>query len=178
MISISPDITGRLRVTFPYTPEVVAKIKTMRHAGDILRASTGVSNTPNRFWMKSFLFSRRRPRCRPLLALCKTSCRKQATVNESAPQQPIPRSTSGASPLPDPAQALLYQDGTELSTVDQEVHPFSQREGSERDGGQRNRSISLPLAVNLNVSASTQNQAFNALLFLYREVLSKELGSP
>lgn len=32
------------------------------------------------------------------------------------------------------------------------------------------------LAVNLKVSASTQNQAFNALLFLYREVLKKELG--
>ncbi len=32
------------------------------------------------------------------------------------------------------------------------------------------------LAVNLKVSASTQNQAFNALLFLYREVLQKELG--
>jgi len=32
------------------------------------------------------------------------------------------------------------------------------------------------LAVNLNVSASTQNQAFNALLFLYREVLRKELS--
>lgn len=32
------------------------------------------------------------------------------------------------------------------------------------------------LAVNLKVSASTQKQAFNALLFLYREVLKKELG--
>lgn len=31
------------------------------------------------------------------------------------------------------------------------------------------------LAVNLKVSASTQNQVFNALLFLYREVLKKEL---
>ena len=31
------------------------------------------------------------------------------------------------------------------------------------------------LAVNLKVSASTQNQAFNALLFLYREVLKKAL---
>ena len=31
------------------------------------------------------------------------------------------------------------------------------------------------LAVDLNVSSSTQNQAFNALLFLYREVLKKEL---
>jgi integron integrase len=32
------------------------------------------------------------------------------------------------------------------------------------------------LAVDLKVSASTQNQAFNALLFLYKEVLKKELG--
>ena len=32
------------------------------------------------------------------------------------------------------------------------------------------------LAVDLKVSRSTQNQAFNALLFLYRDVLNKELG--
>ena len=30
------------------------------------------------------------------------------------------------------------------------------------------------LAVNRNVAASTQNQAFNALLFLYKEVLELE----
>ncbi len=34
------------------------------------------------------------------------------------------------------------------------------------------------LAVNLNVSASTQNQALCALLFLYREVLHQELDGP
>lgn len=33
------------------------------------------------------------------------------------------------------------------------------------------------LALDRQVSASTQNQAFNALLFLYRSVLDKELGS-
>ena len=32
------------------------------------------------------------------------------------------------------------------------------------------------LAVKRKVSASTQNQAFNALLFLYREVLHQDLG--
>ena len=32
------------------------------------------------------------------------------------------------------------------------------------------------LAINKNVAASTQNQAFNALLFLFREVLKIELG--
>jgi site-specific recombinase XerD len=33
------------------------------------------------------------------------------------------------------------------------------------------RAFLTDLAVNQNVSASTQNQAFNALLFLYRQVL-------
>ena len=32
------------------------------------------------------------------------------------------------------------------------------------------------LALNRNVAASTQNQAFNALLFLFRNVLDKDLG--
>jgi len=32
------------------------------------------------------------------------------------------------------------------------------------------------LATNLNVASSTQNQAFNALLFLYKQVLKKDLG--
>src|SRR2546422_9998947 len=32
------------------------------------------------------------------------------------------------------------------------------------------------LAVTRKVAASTQNQAFNALLFLYREVLHQEMG--
>ena len=32
------------------------------------------------------------------------------------------------------------------------------------------------LAINRHVSASTQNQAFNAILFLFRNVLYKEIG--
>ncbi|UCH19589.1 MAG: phage integrase N-terminal SAM-like domain-containing protein [Deltaproteobacteria bacterium] len=36
------------------------------------------------------------------------------------------------------------------------------------------RFLSHP-AIKLNVSKSTQNQAFNALLFLYREVLERDL---
>jgi len=33
------------------------------------------------------------------------------------------------------------------------------------------------LAVDKNVAAATQNQALNAILFLYREVLKIELGN-
>ena len=46
-----------------------------------------------------------------------------------------------------------------------------------RDMGENEISAFLTdLAVNRNVSASTQNQAFNALLFLYRNVLQMEFG--
>jgi site-specific recombinase XerD len=41
-------------------------------------------------------------------------------------------------------------------------------------GAEAVRAFLTHLAVNEHVSASTQNQAFNALLFLYREVLQQE----
>jgi integrase len=46
-----------------------------------------------------------------------------------------------------------------------------------KDMGEKEISAFLThLAVNRNVAASTQNQAFNALLFLYRNVLGIEFG--
>ncbi|MFO7559935.1 MAG: phage integrase N-terminal SAM-like domain-containing protein [Desulfobacterales bacterium] len=44
-----------------------------------------------------------------------------------------------------------------------------------KDMGEKEiRQFLTHLAVNRNVAASTQNQAFNALLFLYRDVLKQE----
>jgi len=40
------------------------------------------------------------------------------------------------------------------------------------------RAFHLHLAVEETVAASTQNQALNALLFLYREALGKDLDGP
>ena len=49
---------------------------------------------------------------------------------------------------------------------------------SDLDGGEAKIELFLgDLAVQGQVAASTQNQAFNALLFLYREVLGQELGT-
>jgi len=48
----------------------------------------------------------------------------------------------------------------------------SRAELVELSGGKVEAFLS-DLAVNGNVSASTQNQAFNALLFLYREILNQ-----
>jgi hypothetical protein len=43
-------------------------------------------------------------------------------------------------------------------------------------GADEVRSFLSHLAVNERVAASTQNQAFNALVFLYGRVLGKEVG--
>jgi site-specific recombinase XerD len=40
----------------------------------------------------------------------------------------------------------------------------------------KSRNFFSSLASELHVSASTQNQALNAILFLYRDVLRKEIG--
>ena len=46
-----------------------------------------------------------------------------------------------------------------------------------RDMGEKEISRYLThLAVNRNVAAATQNQAFNAIIFLYRQVLNIEIG--
>ena len=55
-------------------------------------------------------------------------------------------------------------------------HKMRSRE--ELSGGEGKIELFLSdLAVNGHVAASTQNQAFNALLFLYREVLHQDLGN-
>jgi integron integrase len=52
-----------------------------------------------------------------------------------------------------------------------------QSRGELAQGEEKMERFLSDLAVRGNVAASTQNQAFNALLFLYREVLGQELGS-
>jgi integron integrase len=52
---------------------------------------------------------------------------------------------------------------------------FHGKQHPEMLGGDAVRDFLSDLASNQNVAASTQNQAFSALLFLYREVLKQEL---
>ena len=49
------------------------------------------------------------------------------------------------------------------------------RHPSEMDESDVSRFLTY-LAVKKNVAASTQNQALSAILFLYREVIKKEIG--
>ncbi len=54
---------------------------------------------------------------------------------------------------------------------------FHQKRHPQHMGATEIREFLSHLAVELSVSASTQNQAFHSLLFLYKEVLKKDIGA-
>jgi hypothetical protein len=56
-------------------------------------------------------------------------------------------------------------------------HKMRLREELTRDAKAKMELFLSDLAVNGQMAAATQNQAFNALLFLYREVLDQPLDS-
>ena len=56
MVEIRPDASGRITVSFPYDPEVVARLRTVktRKWHGTPRGNIGVLSTRNRFLMKFF----------------------------------------------------------------------------------------------------------------------------
>lgn len=57
-------------------------------------------------------------------------------------------------------------------------HDFNHRKDPALFGAERVTAFLSQLATELDVSASTQNQALSALLFLYREVLARRVWTP
>ena len=68
----------------------------------------------------------------------------------------------------------IHTEETYLSTIKRFVE-FHGRRHPEKMGVQEIRAYLSHLAIEQNVAPSTQNVAFNALLFLYRDVLKIEL---
>ncbi|CCI18731.1 Genome sequencing data, contig C304 [Microcystis aeruginosa PCC 9807] len=70
-----------------------------------------------------------------------------------------------------------YSYRTEQTYVDwiKRYLVFHQKKHPCEMGGEEIRAFLTHLAVDKNVAAATQNQALNAILFLYREVLKIEL---
>ena len=56
------------------------------------------------------------------------------------------------------------------------LQAFVRSRPTDQLGGDEVRGFLTELAVRHGVAASTQNQAFNALLFFYRHVLGREFG--
>jgi integron integrase len=162
MITISADTPERIKVTFPYDPEIVAKVKTVAH----------------RMWHpeeKCWSFPCEKPVLDEILAAL---AGEEIYVDPSL-QEPAPPSAAG--PLLARALSLIrlkhYSIKTEksyLPWIERYVVFHANRDPKEM--GEREVEAFLShLAVNLRVSSSTQNQAFNALLFLYRDVLKIKL---
>jgi integron integrase len=179
MVTISQDASGRMRVTFPYSPEVVAKIKTVK---------TRRWHPEGKYWsfqhskavldeILSALAGEELDIDPALRTMAEQVPGSRPAVNESASEQP-----SLTDQLLERVRHLIrlkhYSIRTEqsyLPWIKRYILFHSNRDPKEM-AGQEVEAFLSHLAVDLKVSASTQNQAFNALLFLYRQVLKKELG--
>lgn len=163
MIKISSDASGTIRVTFPYSPEVVAKLKTIK---------THRWHPDGKYW--SFEHSKA-----VLDAILSALAGEEVEIDPSLQALAPPFQ---ADMLLDRARHLIrlkhYSIRTEKSYLPwiQRYVLFHNNRDPKDMGGAEIEGFLSHLAVNLKVSASTQNQAFNALLFLYREVLKKELA--
>ena len=71
--------------------------------------------------------------------------------------------------------SLRPADGADLYPLDQTFHPVSRQAPPGVDGRAGDHAFLTYLAEQRNVAASTQNQALSAILFLYKQVLKRDL---
>ncbi len=159
-IHVSPGTPGRLVVRFPYSPEAVAKIKTV--GGRYWHVEEKFWTVPDKPGMLDRLKEvfapdevlsespEKSPPCvAPLLAKLRDSISKK---------QYSPRTEGAYSSWV--ARFLAESAGTAVESLGPaDVGHFLTR-----------------LATVENVSASTQNQALSALLFFFKEVVGRDLG--
>jgi hypothetical protein len=75
-----------------------------------------------------------------------------------------------------PKTTLLHPHGTDLCGLNQAIHFFHDKRHPQEMGATELSLFLNHLATERNVAASTQNQALNAIVFLYKQVLQKEIG--
>ena len=187
MIKISSDIPGTIKVTFSYNLEYIAKIKTVK----VRRW-----HPEEKYWsfpysipvLKEILsaFAGEEVNMDPSLqTLVSRNQKERSTDHRTWHKEPLPTKVEETgienNLLFDRVRDLIrlkhYSIRTEksyLSWIMRYILFHNKRDPK----GMANPEIEAflsHLAVNLRVSAATQNQAFNALLFLYKEVLKKQL---
>ncbi len=157
LIRVYPGEAGRLVVRFPYSPERVAKIKTIEGRR---------WHHPEKYWSvpdKDGMLER-------LGALFPAEAEEKPSAHS-----PLGGSLSGRVRAAIAARHLSPR--TEEAYVSW-IARFLRQPGpplAERGETEIGRFLSA-LAVEAHVGSSTQNQALNALLFLFRQVLGKEIG--
>ena len=177
-IQIKPGDVGRLLVLIPYDPKRVAKIKTV----------------VGRRWHRKEKYWTVPHTDRALAHLLALFAGEPVTVDPSL--RPV-RTPDHQGPPPEPAirQAVAphpklldqvreairtrhYSYRTEkayIGWITRFIFFHNKRHPAEMGDAEIAQFLSS-LASDSHVSASTQNQALNAILFLYREVLEREIG--
>jgi integron integrase len=170
-IQIKPGEPGRLIVLVPYFPELVAKMKTVAgrrwHQGEKYWT---VPHTDGALRHLLTLFSGEPvevdPSLRPAMAL---------DHREPPPAALRPELLERVR-LAIHARHLSHRtEDAYVGWIRRFITSHHNRHPAEMGEAEIGRFLSS-LATDSRVSASTQNQALNALLFLYREVLGKEIG--
>jgi hypothetical protein len=169
-IRVRPGEGGRLIVQIPYSPDHVAKIKTM--AGRRWHAHERHWSVPHRqetLGTLLRLFTGKPVDVDPALGIV-------TTLKNRKPSSVLPDSVYNR--LRAALQARHYSRKTEQAYAHW-VTRFTQfhhgRHPAEMAEPEINAFLTH-LAVKAKVSASTQNQALSAILFLYRHVLGHEVG--
>jgi integron integrase len=199
MIKIRPGVSGRITVVFPYNADHIAKIKAIK--GHRWHPEEKQWSFPYSKWALTEIlsaFAREEIDIDSSLKPLISNNQKGNLVNrKSCPKGLLPpesKETKGEEPdwqntwadkrnngLFEQARALIrlkhYSIRTERTYLGwiKRYILFHNNRPSKDMGNTEIEAFLSHLAVDLKVSASTQNQAFNALLFLYKEVLRKDL---
>ncbi len=177
-IQIKPGEAGRLIVLVPYSPELVAKMKTVAgrrwHHGEKYWT---VPHTDGALRHLLTLFSGQPVGVDPSLRPANVSGIRQPS-HQPASDHAVATNLKLLDQVRQAIRARHYSYRTEkayLHWIRRFAFFYNQRHPSEMGEAEIGHFLSC-LASEAHVSASTQNQALNALLFLYREVFGKEIG--
>ena len=173
-VMIGKDASGNIKVTYPYSAAYLGKIKTV----------------PGRKWHPDGQYWTFPLTGQTLKQILSAFAGENIDIDPSLADL-MPKAAAGkpvdqkpdkpANPLFGKVRDLIrlkhYSIRTEKSYLPwvERYLLFHHNKDPKEMGAQEIEDFLSHLAVDLNVSSSTQNQAFNALLFLYREVLKIDL---
>ncbi|MCX5812293.1 MAG: site-specific integrase [Proteobacteria bacterium] len=177
-VSLSKDNTGSLTVAFKYDPLFVEKVKTIPgHKWNQEKKYWSFPNSKQILDTIIFTFAGEDLNIDPTLQTLTSQIQGEKKTNhivrseETLPDNPIFEQVRNLIRL---KHYSIRTEKSYLSWIQRYIIFHNKKDPAEMGSSEIEAFLSH-LAVNLNVSASTQNQAFNALLFLYRDVLKKNL---
>jgi len=185
MIKISSDLPGKIKVAFSFNAEYIARIKTVK--AHRWHPEGKYWSFPNsRLVLREILsaFAGEELDIDPSLQVLISQDQTEGATHRPSQKEASPiqvqetaKEYSVVNRVRDLIRLKHYSIRTEksyLAWILRYIDFHNKRDPKEMATPEIEAFLSH-LAVDLRVSASTQNQAFNALLFLYKEVLKKEL---